>query len=173
MTKGGRKPNEGKPVRHRNKPAHEWTEVTDVPFVGGPSLRRDIDWPDQTRRWWKAVSRMAHCCLWHPSDWQFALDTALVAAVFHDGDVKAANELRQRERVMGTTVDSRRDLRIRYVPEVKEEERASVRSIEDYRKRLRGRAEAMMIVDQERLYCSVRCKNRVREDRWRRERKAA
>ena len=136
MTKGGRKPNEGTPVRHRVKPAHDWTEVADVPFTDGPSLRRDIDWPDQTRRWWKAVSRMPHCSLWQPSDWQFALDTALVAAVFHDDDIKAASELRLRERVMGTTTDTRRDHRIRYVPAEGMQERASVTAIEDYRKRL-------------------------------------
>ncbi len=40
--------------------------------------------------------------------------TALVAAAFHGGDTRSAAELRQREKVLGTTMDSRRDLRIRY-----------------------------------------------------------
>jgi hypothetical protein len=36
------------------------------------------------------------------------------------GSMPAVSELRQRERILGTTVDFRRDLRIRYVePEVK------------------------------------------------------
>lgn len=73
------------------------------------------EWPRETRRWWRAISHMPHCVLWSDADWQFALDTALVAATFHAGDVRAAVELRQRERVLGTTADARRDLRIRYV----------------------------------------------------------
>lgn len=83
----------------------------------GLSSSRSIpsEWPDETRRWWRAVSSMPHCVLWSDSDWQFAVDTAVVAATFHAGDVRVAAELRQREKIMGTTVDARRDLRVRYV----------------------------------------------------------
>jgi hypothetical protein len=80
---------------------------------------------------------MPHCILWDEADWQFALDTASVAAAFHGGDMKQAVELRQREKVMGTTLDARRDLRIRYVEAVQEEERPAIAAIEDYRKALR------------------------------------
>jgi hypothetical protein len=46
-------------------------------------------------------------------------------------------ELRQRERILGTTVDARRDLRIRYVdPEVEEPAIALVANIDDRRARL-------------------------------------
>jgi hypothetical protein len=79
---------------------------------------------------------MPHAVLWTEADWQFALDTAEVAAAFHDGDVKQAVELRQRERIMGTTLDARRDLRIRYVEAVEEAERPGVTAIEHYRKAL-------------------------------------
>lgn len=83
----------------------------------GLSSARSIPahWPAETRRWWSAVSRMPHCSLWGGSDWQFALDSAVVAAGFHAGDARLAGELRQREKIMGMTVDARRDLRIRYV----------------------------------------------------------
>jgi hypothetical protein len=79
---------------------------------------------------------MPHASLWTEADWQFALDTAEVAAAFHDGDTKMAVELRQREKILGTTLDARRDLRIRYVEPRPEEERAGVTAIADYRREL-------------------------------------
>ena len=117
------------------------TQVLFVPFEGGPALPKTQpgapSWPTWTRRWWKAVSRMPQCALWSEADWDFALQTALVAAAFHRGDVKAATELRQREKVMGTTMDARRDLRIRYVPpETAGERDAGIAAIDDYRARL-------------------------------------
>ncbi|HVM13619.1 MAG TPA: hypothetical protein VM287_04735 [Egibacteraceae bacterium] len=75
---------------------------------------------------------MPHCRLWRDSDWQFALDTALIAAEFHMGDTRTATELRNREKVLGTTVDFRRDLRIRYV-EPDEGPTAEVTRLDDYR----------------------------------------
>ena len=114
----GRKPKPDGQKRNRRKPTYEWVEVVDTLFDGKPpTLPRDVGWPAATKRWWKAVSKMPHCVLWSQSDWQFALDTALVAKAFHEGDTKVATELRQREKVLGTTVDARRDLRIRYISE--------------------------------------------------------
>jgi hypothetical protein len=81
---------------------------------------------------------MPHCVLWTETDWQFALDTALIAAAFHMGDTKQAVELRQREKVMGTTLDARRDLRIRYTEPTEEKERPSLVAIENYKKALQG-----------------------------------
>jgi len=58
---------------------------------------------------------MPHAKLWKASDWRFALDTLELAAQFYDGGpVALATELRNREKVLGTTLDFRRDLRIRY-----------------------------------------------------------
>ncbi len=122
--------------RHRVKPVHEWAEVPDVAFDGGPELPSDRQWPDLTRRWWGAISHMPHCVLWTESDWRFALDSALVAAAFHAGDLRQAVELRQRERAMGMTAGARLDLRIRYVEPEAEEEPPS--RIADYRRRLLG-----------------------------------
>ena len=58
---------------------------------------------------------MPHCVLWQPSDWQFAIDTAVLHAAFARGDLARSKELRVREKVLGTTAEARRDLRIRYV----------------------------------------------------------
>jgi hypothetical protein len=130
----GTKPAEAK--RRRNKDAIEWQEVDAVPF-SGPKLPTKMPdgrtWPKRTQEWWAVVSSMPHCCLWDESDWQFALDTATLAAQFHAGDMKLATELRNREKVLGTTMDFRRDLRIRYV-EPAIEAPAGVTAIDKYRK---------------------------------------
>lgn len=100
-------------------------------------------WPAATIQWWDTLSSMPHCVLWTDGDWQFALDTALVAAAFHNGDVRVATELRRRESAMGTTREARRDLRIRYVdvlPETKADT-ASVTVMDTYRQMARSNAE--------------------------------
>jgi hypothetical protein len=113
--------------------AHDWVEVEDKPFprskvpVSLPAKRQvlakdgvyETPLDAMTKAWWKTLSAMPHCVLWSASDWQFALVTALVADAAFRGIPGAAAELRQRERVLGTTHDARRDLRIRYVEPVK------------------------------------------------------
>lgn len=139
MPRPGTKPSD-QPIRRRNKPVHEWVEVEAVPFEEAPKLPRSqpsgMPWPAWTKAWWKAISRMPHCALWDDGDWRFAMETAVVAAAFHSGDVKAATELRNREKVLGTTVDYRRDLRIRYVEPAPKELPPSVKAIDDYRKQV-------------------------------------
>ena len=75
---------------------------------------REGGWPKRTVKWWSVISAMPHCSLWSAADWEYALATAEVCAKFYEGG--SASELRIRETVMGVTWDSRRDLRIRYVP---------------------------------------------------------
>ena len=132
----GRKPKPQGEAINRNKPTHDWTEVEDRPFTDGPALPRKRangqPWPDWTRKKWASWSTMPHCVLWTDADWNFAFDAIELAARFHaGGSVTLATELRNRERVLGTTVDYRRDLRIRYV-EPKVETLAVVKHIEDY-----------------------------------------
>jgi hypothetical protein len=79
---------------------------------------------------------MPHCVLWTAAEWRYALDTAMVAAAFHSGDLKQAKELRQREAVLGTTLDARRQLRIRYVADTADRKAAGPAAIESYRRRL-------------------------------------
>lgn len=134
----GRKPKpEGQAV-NRNKPTHDWTEVPNVPFKGGPKLGRvrvnGQPWMKRTRDKWAAWSSMPHCAIWGAAEWDFALDAIELAAQFHAGDPKVATELRNRERVLGTTGDYRRDLRIRYVdPAGEKDQPATVTSLDDYR----------------------------------------
>jgi hypothetical protein len=137
MAVAGRKPKPAGETVHRNKPVHEWTEVEDVPFGDGPGLpdaRSDgRPWPRRTRQKWEAWRSMPHAKLWGPAEWDYALDCIEVAAKFHEGDFKQATELRNREKVLGTTLDFRRDLRIRYV-EPQEQKLASVVNADDFRK---------------------------------------
>lgn len=137
----GRKTKPAGQTVHRNPLAHDWTEVTNVPFEGGPKLptRRcnGRTWDKRTRDKWKAWSSMPHCKLWGPAEWDFALDSIELAALFHEsGETKYATELRNREKILGTTMDFRRDLRIRYVEPKQSNDgdsEASVTNIAAYR----------------------------------------
>lgn len=134
----GRKPKPEGQRRNRVKPTHDWVEVPNVRFEGAPPLPRcPGGTPVATKRWWKAISGMPHCAQWDETDWQFAFDTAILAAAFHRGDLRQAAELRRREAIMGTTADARMGLRIRYVSaeavEVSPGEAASVTAMADYR----------------------------------------
>ena len=134
----GRKPKPDGQKRNNHKPTHDWIDVVDVPFSGGRKLpARWLDgraWPTRTKAWWAAISTMPHCLLWDPADWEYAIDTAFVHARFATGELRAATELRNREKLLGNTFDSRRDLRIRYVPAAAElEESAGVTRMDDFR----------------------------------------
>lgn len=138
MPVAGRKPKPEGQARNRNKPTHDWTEVEDAPFEDAPKLPKaqpdGRPWPVWTKRWWQVVSTMPHCKLWSESDWEFAFDTAALKATFHtEGGTGLATEIRNREKVLGTTADFRRDLRIRYVDPAEQETPAEVTKLDDYR----------------------------------------
>ena len=78
---------------------------------------------------------MPHCVLWSETEWEFAIDSLEIAAQFYEtAQANKATELRNREKVLGTTMDYRRDLRIRYVDQTQQEARsADVPNIDDYR----------------------------------------
>ena len=137
MAVPGTKPSDG-PKRFTGPPTHQWVDVPDVPYAG-PRPRLPLrDWHPSTRRWWATVSKMPHCVLWAASDWEFAITTALVAdAFFATGSAGAAVELRQREKLLGTTLDARRDLRIRYVSATEPMSTAPAAARVDPRARLR------------------------------------
>jgi hypothetical protein len=139
-----RGPKPGSPgVGHnRNKPIHDWTEVENVPFEDGmdlPDYRPDgRPWPEATKAKWGAWRTMPHCKLWGPAEWSYALDSIELAASFHlTGEPKFATELRNRERILGTTGEYRRDLRIRYVDPIDDNEvPAGVTRIADFHRNL-------------------------------------
>lgn len=125
---GGRKPKDEDRKVTRHPLTHDWVQVPDKPFRGKrptlPTKRlvavrgggsEEVALLKLTRDWWAGVSSMPHCVLWSTTDWQYAITTALVADLAYRGSTSAASELRQREAILGTTVDARRDLRIRYV----------------------------------------------------------
>lgn len=139
MPVAGRKPKKDGPLTSNKSPSRqprqEWVEVVDKPYDGPvPELpSRRGGWPERAEQKWKVWSSMPHCVLWSDSDWDFAIDSLEVAARFYDGNDKAAGELRQREKYIGTTLDYRRDLRIRYVDKIEEKAVANVPNIADYR----------------------------------------
>lgn len=137
MPVSGRKPKPQGQARNRMPATHEWTEVVRVPFDGGPDLpdmRSDgRRWSDRTKAKWDAWRAMPHCKLWGPAEWDFALDSIELAALVHDGEPRHSTELRNREKVLGTTLDYLRDLRIRYVDAPSESDSAEVTNIADYR----------------------------------------
>lgn len=82
---------------------------------------------------------MPHVVLWDSSDWQFARETAHVhAAWVKEGKAAVAVELRQREKLLGLTWDARRDLRIRYVQAVADDEGSQPVSLQERRRDLQG-----------------------------------
>lgn len=103
----------------------DWTEVPNRPFEGAspdlPRLPNRCKYHPLVTTWWDMVRAMPHCVSWTPTDWQFAVETALLKHYFWvdaaGGEVKttAATEIRRREDNMGTTEEARRKLRIRYV----------------------------------------------------------
>lgn len=143
MSVTGRKPKpEGQAV-NRHKPTHDWTDVENTPYTDGPKLpaRRTNGrtWDRRTKQKWETWRSMPHCRLWGPAEWDFALDSIELAALFHEsGETRYATELRSREKILGTTMDFRRDLRIRYVeakttPQNDGDTEAGVTNIADYR----------------------------------------
>jgi hypothetical protein len=114
-----------KAYKHGKNPNADWTDVADVPYEGpSPSLppkcgRRK--WHEPVSVWWDQVRRMPHCVLWGPTDWTYAIETCYMKQQlwidYSQDELKStlATEIRRREDQMGTTVEARRKLRIRYV----------------------------------------------------------
>jgi hypothetical protein len=153
MPAPGAKPKEDRSQVVGRQRVHEFTEIPNVPFEDAPPLRKRAlggvsvmavgaanseDWPPATLEWWNDVSRMPHAKLWTPSDWRYVMDTAEVHARTMEGwKGYAGGELRQREKLLGMTMDARRDLRIKYVPPPTEDPSgdhdADVLRLADYR----------------------------------------
>jgi hypothetical protein len=136
MPIGGARPKPPGQAVTRHKPL-EWDEVPNVPFRKGqqcPQRKGVKSWPEGCRERWAIWSTMPHCVLWSKADWTFAVDTLHIAArAFEtESDPKWYTELRNREKVLGTTVDYRRALRIRYV-EPTTGKPVDVAKLDDYR----------------------------------------
>lgn len=148
MALPGREP---KDRRHGRTPLAEWTEVVDRPQPGRklPTFS-GVRWRAPVRDWWETVSTLPHTALWNEGDWQFAVDTALLKQQWWDQFTSKTTtphttlvaEIRRREDQLGTTVEARRKLRIRYVPAEPEAAAATkpgtVSRLADRRARLTG-----------------------------------
>jgi len=120
VARGGKPKPPGEAINPNRRGSLEWTEVEDVPFEDGPRLPQKAPdgkaWHPWAVRKWRNWRRMPHCVLWTETDWDYALDSVTLAhRMYNDGGITVAAELRIREANMGTTLDARRDLRIRYV----------------------------------------------------------
>lgn len=95
-----------------------WTDVRDTPYTEDPPEVPGVEMFGPLRTWWVILCSMPHCVLWTESDWQYAVDTAVLKSRFYEGDMPVAllTEIRRREESMGVTHDSRLKLRIRYIP---------------------------------------------------------
>jgi hypothetical protein len=149
----GAKPKEDRSQVVNRARVHEFDEIPNVPFQGGPELPPRAgnddpatwttagvipgsDWPQATKWWWDVVRTMPHCVRWTPGDWAFAAITAECHARFTEGwRGYTGAELRQREKLMGVYLDARRDLRIKYVdpPPERTELPANVSRLDDFR----------------------------------------
>lgn len=117
---------QGKANKHGRTPSMvDWIDVPDVPYEGAspnlPTLPRRKKWHPMVEQWWNQVRAMPHCLLWRPTDWTYAVETALMKQGYWDAYDKneavttAAVDIRRREDQMGTTQEARRRLRIRYI----------------------------------------------------------
>lgn len=105
--------------RRANKPP----KAREVEYDGepiGPDLPFGFDWPDQTRIWWDNWRRSIVARTWVATDWDFAMDTAMVHAEFWSGNTSIGPELRLRVAKMGATQEDRARMNIAAVePEQK------------------------------------------------------
>jgi hypothetical protein len=102
-----------------------WIEVADRQYDGPsmnlPKLPGGMKWMPQVEAWWEQIRAMPHCVLWTPTDWLFAIETAYMKqdwwSEYFGGTVHGtkSTEIRRREDQIGTTVEARRKLLIRYV----------------------------------------------------------
>lgn len=114
----GAQPREDRSTVRNRGATNGWIGVPDLPFTDGEKreLSPVMDWPARTEKWWSVIRVMPHVRLWDESDWEFAEATAFIHAALWSGETNKAAELRIRERTMGVTEESRRALRIRYMP---------------------------------------------------------
>lgn len=134
MAVQGRKPKPPGEAINRNKPVHDWVEVRDVPFAGGPDLDPeflddDEVWKGSTVAWWGTVRQMPHCVVWTPAEW---VNAQLTALTMNRSGAESA-EFRMRCKTLGTSADALRDLRIRYVSAAAADDGENVTQINDYR----------------------------------------
>jgi hypothetical protein len=100
----------------------------------------DFSWPEQTKSWWLNWRRSAMAQTFTPADWDFLLETAVLHALFWDGDRTVASELRLRVAKFGATPEDRMRLKLEIedpadAVETSSPAESEVPDISDYRRR--------------------------------------
>ena len=97
---------------HTKSVIESMTQLTDDGVVRGHDLPDDREWPLATRELWEQLRRSPMAATWLPADWSHLQDTALLHALFWEGDSRLAGEIRLRLATFGVTPEARLRLRL-------------------------------------------------------------
>lgn len=136
--------------RRRNADPTPTTTVRRDNRTRGPALPKDAlpageEWHPQTVKWWASWRKSPQAAVFHPTDWDFLLDTALMHhTMWSKGRWEFASEVRLRVAKFGATVEDRARLRLEVEapaqarPESPSPGEGSVTSLSSRRSRLTG-----------------------------------
>lgn len=112
----GRGPAPQDPSRSHSRKKANAVRVVEAKPAPQPKLPDSMDWPEQTRKWWRVWGKSPLASGFTETDWSVLLDTALLHARVWgpDAEVKLLPELRLREAKFGATPDDRARLRIQF-----------------------------------------------------------
>lgn len=131
----------------RNLPTFDTDTVEWDGVLRGPTLPKDTDWTEATKKWWLTWRKSPQSMVMVDTDWQFMLTTAMIHNKLHKGELsntafaQLSAELRQREVQFGATYEARKKLRLDVItPDGQnkgelDDPVAAVQQV-DYRKRL-------------------------------------
>ena len=97
---------------HTKSVIESMTQLTDDGVVRGHDLPTDREWPQATLDLWDQLRRSPMAAQWLPADWSHLQDTALLHALFWEGDSRLAPEVRLRLAQFGVTPEARLRLRL-------------------------------------------------------------
>ncbi|WP_250504851.1 hypothetical protein [Bowdeniella massiliensis] len=72
-------------------------------MVDQPVLPEDMDWPEITVEWWKALGTLPNAENFTQMQWLYLMDTALLHAAVWSGDFSRHGELGKRLEAFGVT----------------------------------------------------------------------
>jgi hypothetical protein len=105
-----------------------------------PPAPGDADWHPMARKWWDMWSKSAQAETFTESDWLFILDTVLMEqAMWADGELKWAAEVRLRVAKFGATLEDRARLRMVFADaDAKDSKRPSDVPVQSAARKRRG-----------------------------------
>ena len=104
--------------------------VIEFVHAQAPALPAGVEWCDATKRWWAHWTEAPQAENFTALDWDVLLDTAIMHnAMWRDGEMKYAPEIRLRVAKFGATPEDRARLRMVFADaDDKDEKRAAKRS---------------------------------------------